>query len=1124
MKLFMISAIITSTMILTASAQPSTSKVIYLDDQFPGSSMKFNSELKQSISKAGFKVEGVSGLELSGRLSAQTDAGSILVMPNAVYLPINAKESLLSFLKKGNHLFAVSGPALSMMAVNVNNKWFTKEDARTALSSEPGSSIYDFNRSDISKWERNAGLQTSPIDIKIEPSGQSGITDAMHVKIGKLSNWDLLLGKSIPVTFPEGTSATAFWAKGGPDTPELVFEWREKDGCRWMSTVKLSTEWKRYVLLPDDFKFWSDGSPANRGGDKDHFNPANASHFSFGLAEGISHQKTGIAHEFWIADVCGIHDSSSGYDFSQPVLESLSPQYKTFTSEISRVKDIGTGKSLPADTTIISPVMRALGLGMDSLRKWRFIPVMQGYDKTGEKRGIAAHLFLNNTGDYAGSVFGYAGFSQEYLEHNGFQVIPTIIRMMKRIDNGLFLANGGTDYFAYIDGEKPKYGAYIMNLTSKPITTQYEVIITDGKAPYRFRNKKTVVPARNTASPEVLSGTYNLDLQPGEYLVKTRLIQDARVVDEIDYPFRMIKFGAVDEKQIVTTRGSDFYLDGKKWYPIGINYWPRSSNGCEDGGDSLYWLSPERYDPTLVEEDLAIIEKLKMNVVSITYYNEAQSRPLMDFLERAKKHNIKVHIWLPGLHPLSHDFEFANKAIMAAHLPENTAMFSYDLGWEVHTGYYDARKQFDKDWQKWVVDRYGSIDSAVKDWGFRPATVDGVLTGPKDDQLSNDGEWRVFVAAYRRFKDDFISMNYRLVRDDIKSLDKYHLMGSRSGWAGLGAMWAVPAFPFDIFSGAKHLDYMSPEGYALYGDRNQFLEGGFDNAYCSFASAGKPICWVEYGAGAVGINPLEFKDYTPDLLEEQRTYYQNMMRMTFETFANGSMGWWFPGGIRLGENSDLGLVRADGTVRPAAYEMTKAVEWFHRDTDIPKPDTFITLDRDKYVTGYAGIRADNVQKYVDAFLAGKVPGVRTEGSGTTSMSTPMIAVGNKPYNGSNPPKYLNSEFNSIKINGMDVKDGGVITVKRGDIITLDASIGNTAEASWMTPKSGEDGSVYLVIQSGGNTSMAPIPQDTAFLNDVSIQGFKLTDGLQEETTFTLKMTALNRMNFGEVFRFTVKPE
>lgn len=1124
MKYFMVSAILTSAMLLTASTQATASKVIYLDDQFPGSSMKFNAELKQSITKAGFKVETINGSGLAEKLSEQTDSGTILVMPNSVYLPISAKESLQSFLKKGNHLFAVSGPALSMMAVNVNNKWLTKDDAKTALSSEQGGNIFDFSRTDTSKWERNAGLQISPIDLKLEPSGQSGVADALHVKIEKLSNWDLLLGKGIPVKFPEGTSATAFWAKGGPDTPELVFEWREKDNCRWMASVKLSTEWKRYVLLPDDFKFWSDGSPANRGGEKDHFNPANASHFSFGLAEGIPRQKTGIPHEFWIADVRGIKDSSSGYDFTQPILESLSPQYKAFTSEINRVKDIGTDKSLPANTTIISPMWRVLGLGMDSLRKWRFIPVMQGYDKSGEKRGIAAHLFLNNTGDYTGSVFGYAGFSQDYLEHNGFQVIPTIIRMMKRIESGLFIANGGTDQFAYTEGEKPKYGAYIVNLTDKPITVQYEVIITGGKAPYRFRNKKTVVPPRNMASPTVLAGACNLDLQPGEYLVKTRLIRDAKVVDEIDYPFRMIKFGAVDEKQIVKTKGNDFYLDGKKWYPIGINYWPRSSNGCEDGEDSLFWLSPERYDPALVEEDLAIIEKLKMNVVSLTYYNEAQSHPLMDFLERAKKHNIKVHIWLPGLHPLSHDFDLANKMIASAHLPESTAFFSYDLGWEVHTGYYDSRKKLDKDWQKWVVDRYGSIDSAIKDWGFKPETVDGVLTGPKDDQLSNDGEWRVFVAAYRRFKDDFISMNYRLVRDDIKSLDKYHLMGSRSGWAGLGAMWAVPAFPFDIFSGAKHLDYMSPEGYAVYGDRNKFLEGGFDNAYCSYSSAGKPICWVEYGAGAVGINPFEFKDYTPEMLEDQRTYYQNMMRMTFETFANGSMGWWFPGGVRLGENSDLGLVRADGTIRPAAYEMTKAVEWFHRDTDIPKPDAYITLDRDKYITGYAGVRADNVQKYVDDFLAGKIPGICTEGSGTTSITTPMIAVGNKPYNASNPPKYLNSEFNSIKINGIAVKDGGTVTVKRGEAVILDASIGNTAEASWVAPKNNEDGSVYLLAASGNTTLRMPISQDTGFLGDISILGCKLSDGIQEETTFTLKMTALNRMNFGEVFRFTLKPE
>ena len=41
--------------------------------------------------------------------------------------------------------------------------------------------------------------------------------------------------------------------------------------------------------------------------------------------------------------------------------------------------------------------------------------------------------------------------------------------------------------------------------------------------------------------------------------------------------------------------------------------------------------------------------------------------------------------------------------------------------------------------------------------------------------------------------------------------------------------------------------------------------------------------------------------------------------------------------------------------------------------------------------------------------------IRTAGTGTTSATTPLVAIGNQPCTGKNPPKYLNAEFNWLLI-------------------------------------------------------------------------------------------------------------
>lgn len=1091
----------------------SVNQVILLNESFPKSSASFYSSLKNAISTAKFDVKEVDGIHLSQALSETASPGSILVLPSANYFPSEAKASLLDFLKRGNHLMAVSGPALENLAIKAGDKWLTQDQTKDAIAQSDGKVIIDFSKEDLSKWSHSTGSPKNLTTYAVIESGDTRVPAALNMKIGKLENWDTLVSTPLEHPFPEGFTATTFWAKGGPNTPELLIEWTEKDGARWMATVRLTPEWKRYALLPEDFRFWAPGSTAGRGGAKDSFNPANAGKISFGLADGLSSQKMGIAHELWVSDIRTAKNEFENIDFGPPILESISPSYKLYQTDAYQVEQTGTSNKQSAETSIFAPLPRTMGVGSDAVSKYRMIPVLRAYDKNGELRGTAAHLLLNTQMDYQGSIWGFIGFSQEYLENNTDRYVPVIISMMKRMQQGTFLSNAGTDQFAYTDGEKINYGAYIENLY-KPanITVSYTLFSANKILKAQSFNFQMIAQSSGSKAVESSIG----QLPPGQYKIKTILSVGSKPVDEITQDFSVIKYGKLTSSNTVTARDGDFWLDGKKWYATGINYWPRYATGLEYG-NWVHWLAPEQYNPEIIEQDLTLAQKLGINLVSIQYNTIEQARPFMDFMDRCSRHGIKVNAYMPGLHPLFQDFNTANAMIKAAHIADDSAFFAYDVGWEVHVGYYDQRALYDKQWQDWVIDRYGSIENAQSDWQFTPAVREGLITGPSDEQLMNDGDWRIYVAAYRRFWDDEISKRYKAVRSNIKCIDRSHLIGARSGYGGTGSTWAAPSFPFDMASGAKHLDFTSPEAYGLSGDWLGFLKGGLNTIYGRFVSGGKPVYWAEYG---ISIWPRCDKS----AMEEQRRYYENIERMAYVSGANGTAGWWWPGGFRVGENSDYGTVNPDGTPRPSALEIKKRAQEFSTQRNIAKPDIYFTIDRDMYVQGYAGIYNNISSEYAGAIQKGKVPGLKTAGTGTDSANTPRIAVGNVPYNGNNPLKYLNAEFNYIKINGRFVKDDALIEVEQGKPVVIDASIGNVAESKWLAMPVQGDGQVSLLIREVGTDKSIsiPIPRDTPFLSDIELHHIKLPDSISGTHNYIFTMAVDSKDRFGEVFKITLK--
>jgi hypothetical protein len=605
----------------------------------------------------------------------------------------------------------------------------------------------------------------------------------------------------------------------------------------------------------------------------------------------------------------------------------------------------------------------------------------------------------------------------------------------------------------------------------------------------------------------------------------------------------------VPRDAFVTVRDGDFWIEDRKWYPVGVNYWPRYAIALEQEDYTFHWLSPGFYNPEEVERDLRQLESLGANFVAIRAHHQNDRRTVLDFLRRCRNHGIRVFLFVQshvitddphyfqGL-MMPHHFQEKDVAefIRATRLAENPTLMGWDLIWEpagwLFGGKYNSfgwtetvpyRQRWDADWARWVVERYGSLANAEADWSVPAPRLDGRVTSPTNEQFKDDGPSRVMVAAYRRFMDNLMSRKWNDVTRTLRQLDPNHLVSFRQG--------NLPPWDFTLTATPKHVDFFAMEGYGFKPEANGTNAAGFINRYIHFATKGKPYVWIEYGADAWDREAMQPGEKQ---IAHQGQSHELINRVAFETGANGAAPWWLAGGYRISEKSDYGILNPDGTLRPSGALLQQYAAKFKTPRSYPKPDTWFTMDCDAHNGAHWRIAFnEGAEAFGAAAAQGRQLGIRTPGTGTTSADTPLLAVGNTKYNGRNPPKYLDAEFNWFKIkpaggDWLEVRDGARIRVSRNKPVLAAASVGNLQDAAWLTAAScaNKPGAVYLATTGDSALKLKqPITKDTARLEDAEFgESFLLTEGIATETKVELQMTAEGRAWFGEKLRFTLETQ
>lgn len=1133
---------------------------IFSEKGFPGQGETVVKNLAPKLESLGFGLTILDSEDLLDQATLSPDNFFLFIIPDARYFPVEATASLLSYLRRRGNLLLIGAPAFTKMLWKWQDRWLDRkqieEKINQYLLEEPKSIFLNFDYENLREWDRVSNSPKNPVDLDIVEGREGKCLKVTASLPGWGAGGSPLFAQS---PFPQGHTLTCFWAKGDETTTLMSVEWREKDGSRWIAVVELTPQWKFYALPPRAFLYWKDNPSIGRGFPGDCFNPQNAQQILFGISDSHTSKIGTGRHTFWVDEVGTQAAPEEIQAIPSPAtlrpinLETISPSYKIYpltnideflTSPQSVfLKDWKTKEKIEG----FSPVWRPQGRGYKRDRLWRWIPLIEARSAN-DNRGALASILLKKEG---GALISFQLENPDDIQKAG--LLNILLQAIERLHSP-FLFEGGAEHFFYNPDETITFGAYIFNLgkENKSLNIKCKVL-KDKKSVFQVE-KGMSIGGDEKASVE---WQWKTSSPSDSYFVEVELWEQGKLIDKISHPLVVLPTPKPPKRdEFVQVKGSDFYLKGKKWYPRGINYWPSMLGGLDADIYAGNWLSPSLYDPLLIERDLSILEGLGINMLSavgadITLISGEKRvvRNLFDFLQRANKHNMKVMLYIPA-NPFNFEEEVIRslskgggigevglpvssqndvfRFIKENALPNITTIFSYDIAWEPFEVSRIQAGAFNSAWERWLVERYGSVENAEADLGVKLPRKDGKVAPPLGlNNVRAD-------SAFLRFFSDYASKRYNAIVRAIRKVDPNHLISFRGGACGLpNAYWGAHLYSVGV---AKHIDFLCPEGYNLqskgYGNPTPWEDirkGGLITLYYRFISREKPVVWMEF-CGPIWPNGTVWEDemvWTPlERLKYQKEEEEKFYKMFVESGARGCAPWWYPGGFRVGEMSDAGIINPDWTLRPVAEVIKKYNPLFATQAG-KKPDEFITIDFDAHPLDawdyYAPL-------YLKLLEGGKSPYIKTDGTETNSLNAPLVAVGNVPYNGRNPLKYLNSEFNYIEIRDKSgewrrVEDGDVLEVDGSGEIWCRASVGNIGEAQWISPKkTSEPGAVYL-YSYGANWEMeVAIPHNTPFLKDVDIPPFLLFNRLAKKITITFTMKAKGRAFFGEKIKIVLVPK
>ena len=1064
-----------------AGAEPGVqTKALVYTPNFDGSSQDYENAMADLFAGAGYTVEHLGAGDLCDPTKLTAPRATVLVLPDAERLPLGSIGPVQQFLGSGGRLVALNTPAWREVLVQADGQWLPVSNFRKQYAQHAQKhAIVDWNTEDLSKWARAYRSDDLKGKYGIAEDGPEAGQRALQAQVGRLDGWDSILKKYESSPFSADDELVVFSARSVCNATHLAMEWEERDGSRWIATVALSKEWTQYALTPDDFHYW-ESVPQRKD---TRFNPGNAARLGITLA--FTH--TGYADRDLKYEVGPVfattldakyRDAFRGY--AVPPMETLCPGYKFFAPQdveaLHRTGFTGEGSMPLPQTELHAMHPRAQGNGYDKKRAWAWEPLLEAQSAKGDMRGTVGALMTQADGPYKGGMWTSVGIGDHswYLSPEGRKLITDIAARMK---TPMALLDAGADHFAYFEGQPVRLGMTVANQGSAVgRAVKGFVRVTKGESPVHETELALILNPNQQASVDASWLPEGWDGSP--YTVDVKVVSDNIVIGHAAHEINLWRPKQVS--QFVTTKNGEFTLDGKRWRPHGVNYMPSSGMASEDLKYFEQWLSPQSYDPRVVQRDLERCAALGFNALSVFLYKDyTQDQNLIDLLIRMDRLGMKANVSLRPGTPMEAPPVEACAMIKALHLAENDTVFAYDLAWEPQFR-PEERNPLNPAWAAWIVERFGSLENAEKTWDFAiPRDKQGQIANFTEDMIGKEGPWSAYVAAYRRFLDTMLYKKYSIARTLLRAIDPNHHVSFRMSMASDPTDTQTNTFVYDFAYLAGAVDVLEPEAYGRIGDWERVKPGWFTREYARWANPQIPMIWAEAGVHAWDMASMSTP---PDKLAFQAQFYDDFYKMMTLSGADGIFWWWYPGGFRTNENSDYGIINPDGTDRPVSKVIRDHARAFLDGPSLrPVTDTLV-FDRDKCTNGLSGTYKEIGPAFWKALDAGQVPGLRTPGTGTDSATCPLIGVGNLSGPGTYPQKYLDAFFDRVEIQSaagswIPLHNGETVHVRETAPVQARITLTNLGEAALLCTKDAADrpGAVLLTIHGDGDRRV-PLPR------------------------------------------------
>lgn len=1030
----------------------------------------------------------------------------LLVLGDAQYFPAAAFAELDAYLQGGGRLLILGGQPFTQPIYLHDGRWQSHAALLEQLKVLPGRpSVLPPTDS----WQRASN------DMSLASSWTIDADGVISYETALLRGWNTYQA-GVENFFPAGHDLLLFSARGNERTTHLSIEFREQDGSRWFAGVKIGPEWQNVVLTAADFRFWHDCKPTKpRGKAGDRFVPTEAALLQIGLAQSSHGSIPGSPLGFSIKDMRTAANpyAALSFDARMPPLETFYPAYKQYA-----VRD---------RDGYYSTMNRFQGRGVAQGALWRWRPfrlTSAGELEREDDLWASPSLWLTHylAGPHAGSRIATMAAPVDLSRPvDAGAVLALARRLMQPVE---LIAGGAGDYCLYPDQETT-LGAELAVMT--PGWSGQGLCEINVQGPGIEESRRITFSSADDLAKQVCQWPWRPNVADRRTVARVRLLVDGKELDSVEHELNITaERSALRDRpeDFIRVEGNQFMLRGEPWYPVGVNFWTSNHSAMEKPVYVKGTFAPGLYDPLQMDKDLDTLQRLGFNMVSVQLKGdtgrENTLRNLLDFFMRCRRRNIYVMGFLQAANPMNFRFEELREFLVGNDLQHNATLFAYDICWEPGNYLFrgTGRNRFDAEWRQWLVERYGSIENALADWQYEPRRdKDGQVISPEDKCFNNDGPWRVMMAAYRRFMDDVTSARWGKAIRAMRELVPNQLISFRQG--------NTLPHDFALTGPVKHLDFICPEAYSIANSEDGRNAAGFLTRFVHYAANGKPIIWAEFGNNIWDRGVMAV---CPQRLAASTRYHEMIYQMVLESGANGTAPWWWPGGYRVNERSDFGMTEPDGTPRPSAELLLTYAPQLKQPRDYPQGDLPFVVDRDAHAGGYWYMAFNTGRDaYREARETGRMLRLYSAGTGTTSADTPMLAVGNVPATGKNPPKYLNAEFNRAEIRladgrWHDLLAQPALSLPVGAAIVVRVELGNLQEAAWLAPQ-GElrTGDVVLMAD---DAVAAHLPQDTPRFADAAFAEIALGEVAAGSRSVSLQLMAWQRTAFGQKLTFTIKAE